>query len=178
MFCPFLLAAIFPTQGNFTPPRFLYCNSCHFDTMSFFSETNHKLPAWVATGVLIPVVIIFALFAVHFYRTLAEHKYTIVQGAVTELDEIMARNGGKAPRRNKTQLRIVQIHRVCAKEIANSFAFNSWSFITRRYGASDTLQHMWILWNRNAERGPSIARNCLLWVIFDHRFRLHLSPTL
>nr|XP_002125402.1 calcium release-activated calcium channel protein 1 [Ciona intestinalis] len=49
-------------------------------------------PAWVATAVLIPVVILFAGFAVHFYRTLAQHRYTIMEDAFNEI-ETMANNG-------------------------------------------------------------------------------------
>uniref|UniRef100_H2YB89 Calcium release-activated calcium channel protein 1 n=1 Tax=Ciona savignyi TaxID=51511 RepID=H2YB89_CIOSA len=56
------------------------------------SSMHSDAPAWVATAVLIPVVILFAGFAVHFYRTLAQHRYTIMEDAFNEI-ETMAQTG-------------------------------------------------------------------------------------
>ena len=50
-------------------------------------------PAIVATALLVPVVVLFVAFAIHFYKTLAHHRYTIFEDAVTELDRMVKNHG-------------------------------------------------------------------------------------
>ncbi|GLH09451.1 Calcium release-activated calcium channel protein 1 [Gryllus bimaculatus] len=45
-----------------------------------------KLAAWSACIVLIPVLIIFLAFAVHFYRSLVTHKYEVTVSGIRELE--------------------------------------------------------------------------------------------
>merc|ERR1712032_814951 len=52
--------------------------------------------AWAATLILIPVVILFAGFAFHFYMTLAKHRYSEANQRIQELDEL-AQFGGMLP---------------------------------------------------------------------------------
>ncbi|XP_063974082.1 calcium release-activated calcium channel protein 1 isoform X1 [Diachasmimorpha longicaudata] len=47
-----------------------------------FSQTA----AWSACIVLIPVLIIFLAFAIHFYRSLAAHKYEVTVSGIRELE--------------------------------------------------------------------------------------------
>lgn len=47
-----------------------------------FSETA----AWSASVVLIPVLIIFLAFAIHFYRSLVTHKYEVTVSGIRELE--------------------------------------------------------------------------------------------
>lgn len=42
--------------------------------------------AWAACGVLIPVLILFIVFALHFYRTMVVHKYEISRYGIRELE--------------------------------------------------------------------------------------------
>nr|4HKR_A Chain A, Calcium release-activated calcium channel protein 1 [Drosophila melanogaster]4HKR_B Chain B, Calcium release-activated calcium channel protein 1 [Drosophila melanogaster] len=42
--------------------------------------------AWSATVVLIPVMIIFMAFAIHFYRSLVSHKYEVTVSGIRELE--------------------------------------------------------------------------------------------
>lgn len=55
----------------------------------FYCLVEAMVPAIVATVLLVPVVILFVAFAVHFYKTLAQHRYTIFADAVTELDKMV-----------------------------------------------------------------------------------------
>ncbi|XP_054289390.1 calcium release-activated calcium channel protein 1 isoform X2 [Macrosteles quadrilineatus] len=61
-----------------------------------------RVAAWSASVILIPVVIIFILFAVHFYRSLVTHKYEVTASGIRELEllkqqieagDMEARNG-------------------------------------------------------------------------------------
>lgn len=45
-----------------------------------------KTAAWSASVVLVFVLIIFTIFGVHFYRTLASHKYKITASGIRELE--------------------------------------------------------------------------------------------
>ncbi|XP_047104978.1 calcium release-activated calcium channel protein 1-like isoform X2 [Schistocerca piceifrons] len=45
-----------------------------------------KLAAWSACIVLIPVLVIFLAFAVHFYRSLVTHKYEVTVSGIRELE--------------------------------------------------------------------------------------------
>lgn len=42
--------------------------------------------AWSACVVLIPVLIVFLAFAIHFYRTLVTHKYEVTVSGIRELE--------------------------------------------------------------------------------------------
>lgn len=44
------------------------------------------MAAWSACVVLIPVLIIFLAFAVHFYRSLVTHKYEVTVSGIRELE--------------------------------------------------------------------------------------------
>ncbi|XP_043283417.1 calcium release-activated calcium channel protein 1-like isoform X2 [Venturia canescens] len=45
-----------------------------------------KVAAWSACIVLIPVLIIFLAFAIHFYRSLVAHKYEVTVSGIRELE--------------------------------------------------------------------------------------------
>ncbi|XP_039308533.1 calcium release-activated calcium channel protein 1 isoform X5 [Solenopsis invicta] len=45
-----------------------------------------KVAAWSACVVLIPVLIIFLAFAIHFYRSLVAHKYEVTVSGIRELE--------------------------------------------------------------------------------------------
>lgn len=45
-----------------------------------------KFAAWSACIVLIPVLVIFLAFAVHFYRSLVTHKYEVTVSGIRELE--------------------------------------------------------------------------------------------
>lgn len=45
-----------------------------------------KYAAWSACIVLIPVLVIFMVFAIHFYRTLVTHKYEVTVSGIRELE--------------------------------------------------------------------------------------------
>jgi calcium release-activated calcium channel protein 1 len=47
--------------------------------------------AWSACIVLVPVVIIFVVFAIHFYRSLVTHKYEVSASGIRELELLKAR---------------------------------------------------------------------------------------
>ncbi|XP_044733791.1 calcium release-activated calcium channel protein 1-like [Chrysoperla carnea] len=47
-----------------------------------------KTAAWSASIVLIPVLVIFLAFAIHFYRSLVEHKYETTISGIRELELI------------------------------------------------------------------------------------------
>ncbi|XP_026677513.1 calcium release-activated calcium channel protein 1-like [Diaphorina citri] len=42
--------------------------------------------AWSASIILIPVLVIFLAFAVHFYRSLVAHKYEVTVSGIRELE--------------------------------------------------------------------------------------------
>jgi len=50
------------------------------------SGIHRNLPAWSATIILIPVVIIFAYFAIHFYVTLNKHRFNVMSGRMQDLE--------------------------------------------------------------------------------------------
>lgn len=45
-----------------------------------------KVAAWSGCVVLIPVLIIFLVFAIHFYRSLVTHKYEVTVSGIRELE--------------------------------------------------------------------------------------------
>lgn len=45
-----------------------------------------KAAAWSACIILIPVLIIFLTFAIHFYRSLVTHKYEVTVSGIRELE--------------------------------------------------------------------------------------------
>jgi len=45
-----------------------------------------KEAAWSACIVLIPVLIVFLAFAIHFYRSLVTHKYEVTVSGIRELE--------------------------------------------------------------------------------------------
>lgn len=50
-----------------------------------FYDLN-KTAAWSACVVLIPVLVIFLAFAIHFYRSLMTHKYEVTVSGIRELE--------------------------------------------------------------------------------------------
>jgi len=52
---------------------------------------EHKA-AWAATFILIPIVVLFAGFAFHFYVTLAKHRFSIAKDKFEDLNQL-AQNG-------------------------------------------------------------------------------------
>jgi len=51
-----------------------------------FSIFNHQAVAWVATGLLIPIICIFLAFAAHFYLKLVGHKSELYEHNMKELE--------------------------------------------------------------------------------------------
>jgi len=51
--------------------------------------TDHPA-AWAATFILVPVVVLFAGFAFHFYMTLAKHRYSLVGQKMVDLNQLAA----------------------------------------------------------------------------------------
>ncbi|XP_014235639.1 uncharacterized protein LOC106658275 isoform X1 [Trichogramma pretiosum] len=47
-----------------------------------------QVAAWSACIVLVPVLIVFAVFAVHFYRSLVTHKYEVTASGLRELEAL------------------------------------------------------------------------------------------
>jgi len=48
---------------------------------------NHsQMAAWSASVLLVPVLIVFLGFAVHFYRSLVTHKYEVTASGIRELE--------------------------------------------------------------------------------------------
>ena len=47
-----------------------------------------KPAAWVATGMLIPIIFIFIAFAAHFYLKLVAHKSEVMSENIRELEKI------------------------------------------------------------------------------------------
>lgn len=45
-----------------------------------------KAAAWSASIILIPVLVIFLVFAIHFYRSLVTHKYEVTVSGIRELE--------------------------------------------------------------------------------------------
>ncbi|KAK7794852.1 hypothetical protein R5R35_002883 [Gryllus longicercus] len=45
-----------------------------------------KYAAWSASIILVPVLVIFVIFAVHFYRSLVTHKYEVTVSGIRELE--------------------------------------------------------------------------------------------
>ncbi|XP_046390951.1 calcium release-activated calcium channel protein 1 isoform X2 [Ischnura elegans] len=50
-----------------------------------------KFAAWSACIVLVPVLVVFLAFAVHFYRTLVAHKYEVTAHGLRELELLKER---------------------------------------------------------------------------------------
>jgi hypothetical protein len=47
--------------------------------------------------VLIPVVVVFVVFAIHFYRTLVTHKYEVTASGIRELELLKERMDAEEP---------------------------------------------------------------------------------
>ncbi len=58
-----------------------------------------KTAAWVATGLLIPILVIFVAFAAHFYLRLVSHKSEVYEDGIKELqllkDQLLTEEDGK-----------------------------------------------------------------------------------
>jgi len=54
--------------------------------VKFFKVSQES--AWASTALLVPIVCIFALFALHFYRKLVAHKYEITESGIRELEKL------------------------------------------------------------------------------------------
>ncbi|KAL0271943.1 UNVERIFIED_CONTAM: hypothetical protein PYX00_005087 [Menopon gallinae] len=64
--------------------------------------------AWSACIVLIPVLIIFLAFAIHFYRSLVTHKYEVTVSGIRELELLKEQiEAGDADRANGMGMQIV-----------------------------------------------------------------------
>lgn len=50
-----------------------------------FYSVSHKT-AWTATGILIPIMIVFIAFAAHFYLKLVSHKSEVYEDGIKELE--------------------------------------------------------------------------------------------
>lgn len=65
-----------------------------------------KAAAWSACIILIPVLIVFVAFAVHFYRSLVTHKYEVTISGIRELEilkEQMEQDHREQPQNNPKQ---------------------------------------------------------------------------
>ena len=69
--------------------------------------------AWSACVVLIPVMIVFLIFAIHFYRSLVTHKYEVTASGIRELEllkdqiestDLEGRNGLNSPLHGSVQI--------------------------------------------------------------------------
>ncbi|QQP56001.1 Uncharacterized protein FKW44_000518 [Caligus rogercresseyi] len=58
-----------------------------------------KLAAWIATGILIPIMLVFIAFAGHFYIKLVAHKAEVCEEGLREL-EILRDNIGDDEKEN------------------------------------------------------------------------------
>lgn len=58
---------------------------CILCWVKFYSFESH-LAAWVATGLLIPIIFIFIAFAAHFYLKLVGHKSEVYEHNIKELE--------------------------------------------------------------------------------------------
>lgn len=56
--------------------------------VKFWTIDEHHTVAWVATGLLIPILVIFVAFAAHFYLKLVAHKSEVVSEDINELEKI------------------------------------------------------------------------------------------
>ena len=79
---------------------------CILCWVKFYTLTHTA--AWVATGLLIPIMVIFIAFAAHFYLNLVSHKSEVYEDGIKELqllkeqlddDEEGGAGGGGASRR-------------------------------------------------------------------------------
>lgn len=52
--------------------------------LRFFEVST--VAAWSASVVLLPVLVIFVIFAIHFYQTLVAHKYEVTASGIRELE--------------------------------------------------------------------------------------------
>jgi calcium release-activated calcium channel protein 1 len=58
--------------------------------------------AWSACIVLIPVVILFVVFAFHFYHSLVSHKYEVTANGIRELEALKQRMDEEDNENNRT----------------------------------------------------------------------------
>lgn len=75
-----------------------HCNndSAKNQTQSVMNQTqcveekclNATNAGWAAMAILIPVTLMFAGFACHFYRSLAEHKFDLFNNAMQEISDL------------------------------------------------------------------------------------------
>lgn len=95
-----------------------------------------KEAAWSACIILIPVLVIFLVFAIHFYRSLVTHKYEVTASGIRELEllkeqieagDTAANINGMPLMRNTGNTHIVWCHNVhCRYQIdlsANPYLF-------------------------------------------------------
>merc|ERR1711962_1195326 len=55
--------------------------------VKFYSvDQTHTMAAWVATGLLIPIIFVFIAFAAHFYLKLVTHKSEVYEHNIKELE--------------------------------------------------------------------------------------------
>merc|ERR1712112_559379 len=55
--------------------------------VKFYSKDGaHTMAAWVATGLLIPIIFVFIAFAAHFYLKLVGHKSEVYEHNIKELE--------------------------------------------------------------------------------------------
>lgn len=55
--------------------------------VKFYSKDgHHTVAAWVATGLLIPIIFVFIAFAAHFYLKLVSHKSEVYEHNIKELE--------------------------------------------------------------------------------------------
>ncbi|XP_065333646.1 calcium release-activated calcium channel protein 1 isoform X1 [Cloeon dipterum] len=61
-----------------------------------------EMAAWSACIVLIPVVFLFMIFALHFYRSLVTHKYEVTASGIRELEALKQRMDEEDIETNRT----------------------------------------------------------------------------
>ena len=65
--------------------------------MKFYKKK--QMAAWTATGLLIPIMIVFIAFAAHFYLKLVSHKSEVYEDGIKELEllkgQLSAEEGSK-----------------------------------------------------------------------------------
>ncbi|XP_037092639.1 calcium release-activated calcium channel protein 1-like isoform X5 [Pollicipes pollicipes] len=66
--------------------------------VKFFDVSQEA--AWASTALLVPIVCIFALFALHFYRKLVTHKYEITESGIRELEKLKGQLDQPVPAAN------------------------------------------------------------------------------
>ena len=78
-----------------------------------FYQVSHTA-AWTATGLLIPIMVVFIAFAAHFYLKLVGHKSEVYEDGIKELELLKgqlstAEEGGPAETDNDAPNSVVQV---------------------------------------------------------------------